>query len=207
MTSCQVLSFVTAFAAVCFGDPLPDSGPCVCAKAKAAGGWCPECKIGFLAGVRIPSQDLYETIDVHGHEINLAALSCPTCTKYAADGGYCDTCRIGFYRKRVYFSLLSFELAKGVPLEREKLNCQPCRLSAENGRWCEACGRGWIGNVALSSKSGFETAKQEFARLKSALELLARCEDCAVACFTQNLCPKCRKDFAPKRAQNNGQPR
>jgi len=138
---------------------------------------------------------LFEALDAHGHEIDLSAVRCPTCKKSSEHDGYCEVCRIGFYRKKAFFTRLTFELARGTPLKREALKCEECRRHMEPTRWCERCDTGNIGNVLVSSKQGYEAAKREFERLLAAIKMLPQCERCALAYFMRTLCPDCRKSF------------
>ncbi|MEK6675945.1 MAG: hypothetical protein AABZ47_09865 [Planctomycetota bacterium] len=174
---------------------MPESGPCSCAVIKKSGGWCPECKLGYLAGVRVTSRFFFEMLDAHGHDLDLTALQCPTCKKNATDGGYCDDCRIGFHKKKAYFTRLTYEFAQGVIVERETLPCDDCHKCPELIHWCERCGKGLLGNILISSKQDFEIARKEFERFLTALRMLPTCEGCAVAYFMRSLCPKCRKSW------------
>jgi hypothetical protein len=194
MLNCRGISVVIVLLTVRPADPLPESGPCNCESTKAVGGWCPECKVGYLAGVRIPSRTLFEVLDAHGHDIDLNALRCATCRKAAADHGFCESCRIGFREKKAYFSRLTYELSGARPVDRSRLKCEACRRSTAHLRWCTSCRLGMVGNLAFEIDVDFHFAKQEFERLLTAVEMLSTCEQCAVAYFARSICPKCRKD-------------
>ena len=181
----------TLIVPVAVADPLPETGPCRCAEVRMRGGWCPQCKTGYLAGVRISSKLLFETLDAHGHQIDVAVLRCPSCRKAAASKGYCEPCRMGFGDARVYCSRLAWELSRGEPRDVAALPCADCRQNTARAGWCPRCNLGMVGNVAIRSREGFDVASREFDRLRQSIEMLAGCENCAVAHFTGGHCEIC----------------
>ncbi len=181
-------------------DTLPETGPCTCEMARVSGGWCPACKVGHLAGVQVRSRMLFEVLDAHGHEIQISALRCETCRKSAAEDGYCESCRIGFIGKKAFFTRLTYELAKGRPVQVTDPTCESCRKKDVRTWWCDRCQKGRIGNVTIRTQSGFDAAKVEFDRLLEAIDMLAKCESCAVAYFARSYCATCRKSYESPRS-------
>ena len=55
---------------------------CTCALAKIDNGWCNKCEVGYVAGVTINSQMLFEALDAHGHEIGPDGIQCPSSHGY-----------------------------------------------------------------------------------------------------------------------------
>lgn len=52
-----------------------------------------------------------------------------------------------------------------------------------------------VGNVAVSDRKGFEQAIVEFNRLKLAVSRLAGCKWCALATYSNGMCPFCRIQY------------
>lgn len=174
-----------AMAAVCQAEE------CTCASARPRGGWCDACKVGYLAGIKIPSYALFEAIDAHGHDVKPDRIQCASCQWAMATDGYCERSRMGFVNKQAYLSRLTYELARGKPTSVDQLTCAACRAHAGRYGWCEACERGMIGNVAIRDRQDFAKTTVEFRRLLQAIRKLADCETCAVALFTGGTCMKC----------------
>jgi hypothetical protein len=57
--------------------------------------------------VAIPSRLLYDTMDAHGHTLDLSTFTCPSCRGAIDADGSCDEHRIGFVRKQAYYSRLT----------------------------------------------------------------------------------------------------
>src|SRR5580765_7031625 len=55
------------------------SATCSCATARETNGWCPVHEFGYVGGVKVTSRWLYETIDAHGHQLDLTTFTCPSC--------------------------------------------------------------------------------------------------------------------------------
>ena len=167
---------------------------CTCSKSKLEGGWCTACRAGYIAGLRIASLELFEVLDAHGHDYDPEKIQCEACKRAIQSQGFCDSCRIGFWKNQAYLSRLSYHLARGRVVE--KVDCLACRGHRERPGWCEICGVGFIGNVAISSRDEFDRAKPEFERLVSAVEMLKRCEWCAVALFSDGYCTTCKIQYS-----------
>jgi len=179
---------------------------CTCATAKVKGGWCTACKVGFLAGVKIESWMMFETLDAHGHDIDPAVYGCATCKKARETDGYCDSCHIGFVRKMGYFSRLTYHLAKGQAQDVSKISCPTCRKHAEKYGWCDSCKAGMVGNVMIKDVKDYEHASKAFQRLLSAIPMLRQCESCAVAFMCDGFCPKCNIDYKDGKKVNRKEP-
>ena len=64
--ACTLLSFPPV--------PFAFAAECTCVAAKLSNAWCESCKVGYLAGLRIPSERLFDTLDAHGHDYPLPWL-------------------------------------------------------------------------------------------------------------------------------------
>ena len=170
----------------------PSEPRCTCAEAKLGHQWCAACGVGYVAGIRIESQLLYEEIDAHGHKIDPQRIKCPSCQAALDTDGFCERCRRGFVNKQAYMSRLTYFVAKGETKEVEKIACKTCRENAARHGWCEACGVGMVGNVALKVKAEFEQAAKAYDVLQEAVRTMKRCMMCAVAMVIDGRCPTCR---------------
>jgi len=174
------------------GNPPPEAkAPCKCAINKVHNGWCEACKKGYVAGILVPSAALFEALDAHGHDFDPASIKCKTCQNAIKTHGFCDRDNMGFIHNLAYVSRLTYHLAKGTPLDASKLKCNACRQYARKHGWCEACKRGMAGNVAFTNRDDFEQAARQIDFLLSCIQMIDRCEICAVARFTGGKCPKC----------------
>lgn len=175
----------------------PQAGPeaCRCAEARVDNGWCGACKVGYVAGVRIESQLLFEALDAHGHDIDPRTVTCPTCQKAMATDGYCETCRIGFHHQQAHFTAISYWLTKGQLTAPDSLVCATCRRNAGVAGWCDTCRKGMIGIRAYLDRSVFDKALASYRRLLTAVETLKRCDLCATALMFDGYCPLCRTTY------------
>ncbi len=176
---------------------------CKCADAKLKGGWCPACKVGYLASIRIESKLLYEELDAHGHDIDPASIKCPTCRKAIETNGYCESCRMGFVGKQAYLSRLAYHLAKGRATDPSKILCPVCKKNAEKYGWCDACKTGMVANVAITDRPDFDIAVKAYELVALAAQTAKRCEMCAVAMIYDSRCYDCKisyKDGQPQAA-------
>jgi len=166
-------------------------GDCTCAVTKLSGGWCGACKFGHIAGFKITSEQLFEALDAHGHDIDPNRILCPSCKKALDSDGYCEPCRMGFVGKKAYLSRLTYALARGRPHDLSQLSCATCKKNGQRFGWCETCKVGMLGNVAISERKEFERGTNEIELLLSAVEKLEKCESCAVALFAGGRCLTC----------------
>src|SRR5262245_61363846 len=87
-------------------------GECTCKKAKVENGWCGDCKMGYVAGVTVKSQKLYDAVSASPNAGE--KMECPDCKKFAEAGkGYCTKCNVGFVGKNHYHSMTGYALARG----------------------------------------------------------------------------------------------
>lgn len=172
---------------------IPLRSTCTCEQAKISGRWCIPCKQGYLAGVRIPSHQLFEALDAHGHEFDPNLLQCENCKRLAATEGFCDACGFGFWKNQLYFSALTYHLARGQTVL--EFNCDGCNANSVKFGWCDRCRRGMIGNIAISNPEEFDRATKAFQKLLLALEILPKCEWCAVALFSDGFCTTCKASY------------
>jgi hypothetical protein len=183
--------FVALFAAaLLFAVAAAPADPeCTCPQARLTDGWCDVHHVGYVAMVRIPSRLLYDTLDAHGHVLDLSTFTCPGCRKAIDGDGFCEEHRIGFVRKQAYFSRLTYEIARGERLRPEAVACPVCRADMERTGWCDKHRVGWIGNVAIANRPAYERAAAAVAILREAVDMLPRCEHCSEAMVTDQECP------------------
>lgn len=184
----------------------PTAADCACATARQTNGWCEAHRVGYVASVKITSGRLYEVLDAHGHELDLTTFQCDACRKAIASDGFCDQHRIGFVGRLAYFSRLTYELARGEPVDPAGIECPACRVNAGSHGWCDKCSRGMVGDVAIRDKAAYQHAAKAVEILISAAQTAARCEWCAVAMITDTQCPDCKityKDGVPVPAPAN----
>lgn len=170
---------------------VPDD--CRCADACLRNGWCAAHTVGYVAGVRVSSAILFEVLDAHGHDIDPAVIECSSCQTALASDGFCETCGMGYVAEQLYFSRLTYLLARGVPRAAADITCTACRTVATRGRaaWCAPCGSGMVGNVTYTRRDLHERASGELRTLHEAVQASSRCETCAVVRFTGGLCSEC----------------
>lgn len=169
--------------------------PCTCSQASVTNGWCSACRVGYVAGLKIPSLLMYDALDAHGHNIDPQKMTCNSCKKALQTDGYCPACRIGFIRNQAYLSRLTYHAAKGRVVKAEHIECARCVSHVGTAGWCDECGLGIVGNVAHSDRTLYEALAEEFRKLKNAIKRLEKCESCAVASLTNGRCMTCRKVF------------
>ncbi|MCH7885518.1 MAG: hypothetical protein IIC01_09740, partial [Planctomycetes bacterium] len=186
-----VASLVVIGAGEAADPPKADPDKCTCPKAKIHNGWCARCKVGYAASVKVPSALLFEAIDAHGHDFDVASLRCSTCRAASSSSGFCSTCRMGFVNGQAYLSRLTYLLAKGKAKDPVTHNCATCRGNSGRFGWCRQCQRGMVGHFAYADRTVFEEAVREVRRLQSAIAKLKDCELCAIAMITDARCPKC----------------
>lgn len=165
--------------------------PCTCSEATLANGWCRHCNIGYVAGLRVESARLFETMDPHGHDLDLDSITCETCRLAIADGGFCKRCGMGYIGRKTYFTQLTYSLATGQSLRPEGCSCQVCLGNIGDSGWCDACQRGIVGNVAIRDRDTFDMAAGEFELLHRAIARVPACELCGCAMMVHRTCPNC----------------
>ena len=182
-----LVAVVLAGATVVAGAPCPG-----CAEARTTNGWCDACGVGYVGDVPIRSKYLWEILDAHGHELNLANLGCTQCDAALEVDGYCPKSRIGFVDRKAYFSRLTWLLARSERHEIEEIQCPVCRENFAGAGWCEQCGIGRVGRYALDDRGDFDNLVHDLEILDLANAAAERCEHCAVAIVTDTECPFCR---------------
>ncbi|MCB9864551.1 MAG: hypothetical protein H6820_14440 [Phycisphaerales bacterium] len=183
----------------CQRDAVPQGCP-TCAAAQPVNGWCDACAVGYVAGLPIKSKLLYDTMDAHGHTLQVELMPCKECQRLAKVGGYCEASHIGWYQGEAYFSRLTYEIARAYYREPSCIDCAACRENAKSAGWCDECGYGMIGRFAFTVRADYDAAEKDFRRLRNAIELSNRCDYCAMAAVTDTGCFKCKTEF------RNGEP-
>jgi hypothetical protein len=192
---------LAAALALLLGAAAPAAPPgCTCAAARDLGGWCAVHDLGYIGGLEIKSAWLYDTLDAHGHDLDLSTFVCPSCRRAIGGDGYCDEHRIGFVRKKAYFSWLTYALAHGTHLDPAAIRCKACRAHAATFGWCERDRVGMIGSVAIADRAFYDRTIAALSIVKLANEAATRCKYCAAAIVTDTTCPICKiryKDGRP----------
>lgn len=171
----------------------PDAN-CVCGEARINNGWCASCGRGFVAGLTIESEKLFEALDAHGHSIDQSGITCDSCLQAISEDGFCHLHRGGFVDGKMYFSDLTWSLARGTIEEPDQLTCPQCRADCEHRGWCEGCGVGHVGAARFASREGYDRAVRQQDRLGLALITLKRCEECSMRTFYGGVCGICGTD-------------
>ena len=166
-----------------------------CAEARHANGWCEATDTGYVGGLPLRSKMLWETMDAHGHELDLTTFQCTNCKQAIRTGGFCELHRIGFVHDLAYFSRLTYELARGEAIDPAKLDCPVCRRNAATHGWCDEHRVGLAGDIAIRDRAAWERVAAELELLERASATAERCEYCAVAMVTDTRCPFCRVEY------------
>jgi hypothetical protein len=156
--------------------------------------------MGYVGGIPIRSSLVFETLDAHGHVVDLSTFHCETCQTAIRTDGYCERDGVGFVKKLAYFSRLNYELARGERTPRASITCRTCRTNSESQGWCPRCKLGRIGPVAIRDREAYERAAHAADLLRAANDAATRCEWCGVAVLTNDRCPLCRITY------KNGRP-
>lgn len=171
---------------------LPVLDGCTCSVARIRQGWCPACKVGYIAGFRLQSYDLWETLDAHGHDFDGPSIRCAACQQAMKTDGFCDACGMGYLHNLAYLSRLTYHLARGRICDVEGIACHACRQNAQRYGWCGACRRGMVGHVCFVDRSDYDGAAHQMEIVFRAQETIPRCETCAVAMVSNGRCPYCK---------------
>lgn len=164
----------------------------LCRTAREFNGWCELHATGYVANVPIRSALLYETLDAHGHSLDLSTFTCPSCRRAIETDGFCEEHRIGFLHQQAFFSWLTWELARAEKLPAESLTCATCRRNAARHGWCDRCRLGLVGTAAIRDPEEWRRMARTIDLLEAAIRETARCEQCALAMVTDTECPVCR---------------
>ncbi len=195
------------------GEPIPDQAEaselpqelaqdvgnspdteCVCHEARINNTWCASCNRGFVAGLTIESEKLFEALDAHGHVIDSSGITCESCLKALPEDGFCAAHRWGYVDGKMYASDMTWSLARGTIDEPDQLKCSQCRADSEHRGWCESCGVGHVGAVRFASREDYDRAARQQDRLGLALITLKRCEECSIRTFFGGVCRLCGTD-------------
>ena len=122
----------------------PDAGAvvsaagCTCALERTRNGWCESCGVGWVDQTMVRSKLVYETLDLHGHDIDARSLPCERCREAVETDGFCEKCGRGFLGGRAYLSSLSYHLARGERAVVED-DLRLLALALETVERCELC--------------------------------------------------------------------
>jgi hypothetical protein len=173
------------------GAVSPTPGVCSCMVVTEDGGWCDVHDVGYIGGVEVESKSLFEVLDAHGHDVDLATFECPSCRQAIESDGFCEEHRVGFVDERAYFSKLSYHLARGERVDLSTVYCRKCRLNAASHGWCGSCRRGMVGRTAIRDRKAYEEVVRALALVERADATAKRCPHCAAAMVTDTRCPMC----------------
>ena len=179
---------------------------CTCEKAVTTNGWCDLHETGYVGGVRVRSKMLYETLDAHGHTLDLSTFTCPECRKAIETDGFCTQHRNGFIAKQTYFSRLTYELGRGRVADPKTIACPVCRRNARRRGWCAKHHVGMAGPFAIADREAWQRAVQALEILEIANAAAERCEGCALAIVTDTFCPTHRIRYRDGRAAGPSSP-
>ncbi|MEC9476328.1 MAG: hypothetical protein VX764_04745 [Planctomycetota bacterium] len=167
-----------------------------CIEALPINGWCESCSHGLVAGLVIPSRQFHEALDAHGHEVDTETILCNLCREVARQDQFCPRCRHGFVAGQLYFSELTWSLARGDSAPTD-LSCSGCREHVGGLGDCKDCHRYWVGTVCFISTQDGRRAEQQYRRLLVALERLPGCSECAIGGFFGFQCRSCATEPIP----------
>lgn len=182
---------------------------CTCKTSAKKDGWCTDCKVGFVDGVKIKSRKLYDALQ--GELVSADKTSCSGCkaaaakaatskltsAKLASDKG-ATCCGKTFVGKKSYRSPVAAILASGHPVDMAKIadsKCEGCKAAAKNNGFCKDCGVGIVAGRLYKGKENFAKAQQAYATLVKASKAVDVCEGCAVAMVTDSKCESCKVSF------------
>jgi hypothetical protein len=189
-----------------FGSSARADG-CQCAAAREMNGWCAVHATGYIGGLEVKSAWLFETLDAHGHDLDLTTFTCPACRLAIASDGYCDEHRIGFVKSKAYFSWLTYALAHGSRRRPAQIACATCRSNAASHGWCDRDHVGMIGVVVFPDRSDFDRTVHALEIVMLANDAAKRCDYCAAAIVTDTECPICKIAYKDgKRVARQGPP-
>jgi len=169
-----------------------------CLEALPINGWCSSCQHGLVAGLVIPSLEFHQILDAHGHDVEIATLQCGMCRIVAPEDEFCSRCRNGFVAGQLYFSELTWSLARGVN-DASGGRCSGCQKLVGTVGQCPRCATHWVGTVRFDSGETAAVASGQYRRLQLALGRLESCEECAMAGFFGSDCRICGREPIPDR--------
>lgn len=190
-----LLVVAAALGSTIIADLPAPTNTCVCATARETNAWCSIHGIGYVGGVKLLSDIVYEAIDAHGHDVDLSKFPCPTCRAAISTDGFCDLHRRGFVHKKAYFSGLTYELGRAELRPASSIACSTCRKNAKTHGWCAKSGVGMVGPFAITDRKSFDRAVAGLALLVAAEAEAPRCKHCAVAILFDAECPVCKISF------------
>lgn len=164
---------------------------CKCGIAKVENGWCADCKVGYVAGVKIKSDALFESLQ--GHEVEEGKIKCSSCVTAHRSGGFCEACNTGFVNGKAYHSWVAYRLANGEFKRNDDIKCPSCRKAAGDSGWCSGCGVGYVAHRKFTDKSKYEQAVKAQQTLIAAAA--SKCEKCAIAMVADGACDHCKVKY------------
>lgn len=167
-----------------------------CIEVLPVNGWCEDCSHGLVAGLVIPSREFHDSLDAHGHEVDTETILCNLCREVAREDQFCPRCRHGFVAGQLYFSELTWSLARGKSAPSD-LRCTGCREHVGGLGDCDECQRCWVGTVCFISTQDARRAEGQYRRLLVALERLPDCSECAIGGFFGLPCRSCSTEPIP----------
>jgi hypothetical protein len=116
---------------------------CTCELERQRNGWCAVHNLGYVADYTIRSKALYDALDAHGHDVDVAGMPCESCREAARTDGFCTKHARGFVGGRAYLSRLAYHLARG---ERDKVQAELGLLATamQTVDRCELCAAAMI---------------------------------------------------------------
>lgn len=169
-------------------------GDCICKTAKIENGWCPQCKVGYVAGVATKSHQLYNALK--GEAIaDASKIKCKLCKSALEKDATCAKCKLAYANNTKYQSMVAYRLARGTNKDPAKITCPTCKANLADRGWCSSCQIGLVGNIAFKDKNTYNDAVTARETLRRATKLANKCETCAVAMVTDGTCATCKISF------------
>jgi hypothetical protein len=188
------VAFVPLVAIVILATGTMAYADCTCRTARVANGWCQDCKVGYVDGVKISSKKLYEALE--GKSFTTASeMKCKGCKEAFAKDGVCEHCHIGFANKSAYRAMPAYCLARGEAKDPAEMKCPQCKAYVADHGWCDHCNVGMVGNRAFKDKEAYAEAVKAREVLLAAVKAATKCETCAVAMVTDGTCASCKISF------------
>jgi len=177
----------------------PALAECTCKTNKTAGGWCTDCKLGYVSGVQVKSQKLYDALQ--GQAVNEAELKCPSCKTAFAKNDACSACKVSYADRKSFKSPFAATLASGKAVKADDIKCATCKGNVDKQGWCDSCKAGIVHGRQFTDKAAYEKAVKAHEVLVESTKQLSHCEQCAIAMATNGTCNQCKETYKDGKVQ------
>ncbi len=188
-----MLTVAGVIAAVGAGAPAM-AGGCEGCDLVAKKGEGFHCGKGLVYGVELTSKKLFEALA--GQKVEADKIKCPGCKYATKTNGICSHCKVGAAGGKLYHSMLSHKLAKGLRYSEKKVSlCGGCKTAYRQHGRCTGCNVGFVSKRMFKDQADYDVALAARKTLVAAVEVSKKCETCAVAMVTDGKCAKCNISF------------